>query len=104
MATVVSVCYLALFLAVGLAAARRALPQEGAPVLVPLGCGFGVSLLALVPAALAVVLGLTQQRFYCLLFWSPHWGFGWCAPVPGAALNPTQTARPCGPAWFRCAC
>lgn len=57
MATVVSVCYLALFLAVGLAAARRALPQEGAPVLVPLGCGFGVSLLALVPAALAVVLG-----------------------------------------------
>ena len=57
MATVVSVCDLALFLAVGLAAARRALPQEGAPVLVPLGCGFGVSLLALVPAALAVVLG-----------------------------------------------
>ena len=51
---------LALFVAAGLAAARRALPQETLEVLVPLGCGFGVSLLAAVPALCALALGFTR--------------------------------------------
>ena len=47
---------LALFVAAGLAAARRALPQENMEVVLPLGCGFGVSLLAALPALCALVL------------------------------------------------
>lgn len=57
MQTILSVLYLALFLAVGLLAARRALPDAGLSVLVPLGCGFGVSLLAVLPGVFAVLLG-----------------------------------------------
>ena len=41
-----SVFYLSLFLSVGLLLARRAVPDGSAAVIVPLGCGFGVSLLA----------------------------------------------------------
>ena len=41
-----SVFYLSLFLSVGLLTARRAVPDGSAAVIVPLGCGFGVSLLA----------------------------------------------------------
>ena len=54
-----SVFYLSLFLSVGLLLARRAVPDGSAAVIVPLGCGFGVSLLAVLPAMLAVVLGFT---------------------------------------------
>ena len=51
---------LALFLTAGLAAARRALPEENLEVLLPLGCGFGVSLLAALPALCALALGFTR--------------------------------------------
>lgn len=54
-----SVFYLFLFLSVGLLLARRAVPDGSAAVIVPLGCGFGVSLLAVLPALFAVVLGFT---------------------------------------------
>ena len=54
-----SVFYLSLFLSVGLLSARRAMPDGSAAVIVPLGCGFGVSLLAVLPALFAVVLGFT---------------------------------------------
>ena len=46
-----SVFYLSLFLSVGLLSARRAVPDGSAAVIVPLGCGFGVSLLAFCTAA-----------------------------------------------------
>ena len=52
-----SVCYLAVFLAAGLLAARWALPGASAGVVIPLGCGFGVSLLAALPGALGWALG-----------------------------------------------
>lgn len=54
-----SVFYLFLFLSVGLLLARRAVPDGSAAVIVLLGCGFGVSLLAVLPALFAVVLGFT---------------------------------------------
>ena len=56
----VSILYLALFLYVGLLLARRAVSDGSAAVIVPLGCGFGVSLLAVLPAAFALVLGFTM--------------------------------------------
>lgn len=48
-----SFVYLAVFLLAGFCIARRALPQAGLSVSIPLGCGFGVSLLAFVPACFA---------------------------------------------------
>ena len=54
-----SVFYLSLFLSVGLLLARRAVPDGSTAVIMPLGCGFGVSLLAVLPALFAVVLGFT---------------------------------------------
>lgn len=52
-----SFVYFAVFLLAGFCVARRVLPQAGLSVSIPLGCGFGVSLLAFVPACFAVVLG-----------------------------------------------
>ena len=54
-----SILYLALFIYVGLLLARRAAPDGSAAVILPLGCGFGVSLLAVLPAVLALALGFT---------------------------------------------
>lgn len=54
-----SILYLALFIYVGLLLARRAVPDGSAAVILPLGCGFGVSLLAVPPAVLALALGFT---------------------------------------------
>ena len=54
-----SILYLALFICVGLLLARRAVPDGSAAVILPLGCGFGVSLLAVLPAVLALALGFT---------------------------------------------
>lgn len=56
---IVSVCYLLLFLFVGLLLARRAVPDAGSAVLLPLGCGLGVSLLAVLPALFALPFGFT---------------------------------------------
>lgn len=57
MSTILCILYLALFVAAGVLAARRALPGAEAAVVLPLGCAFAVSLLALLPAAFAAVLG-----------------------------------------------
>lgn len=51
---ILSVLYLFLFLTAGFLAARRAVPDAGPAVLVPLGCGFGISMLALFPAVFAL--------------------------------------------------
>ena len=56
---IVSVCYLLLFLFVGLLLARRAVPDADSAVLLPLGCGLGVSLLAVLPALFALPFGFT---------------------------------------------
>ncbi len=54
---VLSILYLCLFLTAGFLAARRAVPDAGPAVLVPLGCGFGISMLALFPAVFALPFG-----------------------------------------------
>lgn len=54
---ILSILYLLLFLAVGFAAARRFVPDGGLSLAVPLGCGFGVALLAALPALFSLVLG-----------------------------------------------
>ena len=93
---------LALFVAAGLAAARRALPQENMEVVLPLGCGFGVSLLAALPALCALVLGFTRPAVVLacavvlLLGWRlwrglPRLGQDWrpmlCCVVPLLAVT-----------------
>ena len=55
----IGIAYLALFLAAGLLLARWAVPDGSPAVAVPLGCGFGVSLLAALPAGFALVCGFT---------------------------------------------
>lgn len=54
---ILSILYLLLFLAVGFAAARRFVPDGSLSLAVPLGCGFGVALLAALPALFSLVLG-----------------------------------------------
>lgn len=54
-----SLGYLLLFLAAGVLAARRTLPDAPAAVVLPLGAAFGVSLLAALPALAASALGFT---------------------------------------------
>ena len=56
---ILSVFYLLLFLGCGMLAARWAVPDGSPAVVLPLGCGFGVSLLAAVPAVFALALGFT---------------------------------------------
>ena len=55
----IGIAYLALFLAAGLLLARWAVPDGSPAVVVPLGFGFGVSLLAALPAGFALVCGFT---------------------------------------------
>lgn len=55
-----SLLYLLLFLAAGFLLARRALPDAGISLLIPLGCGYGISLLAVLPAIFALFLGFTE--------------------------------------------
>lgn len=55
----VCAAYLGVFLAAGWLAARRALPDASPAVLAPLGCAFGVSFLAALPALAALALGFT---------------------------------------------
>ena len=58
----IGIAYLALFLAAGLLLARWAVPDGSPAVAVPLGCGFGVSLLAALPAGFALVCGPSGLR------------------------------------------
>ena len=62
---ILSIVYLILFLAAGWLAARRALPDASPAVLVPLGCGYGVSLLAALPALFALGLGFGRAAAVC---------------------------------------
>ena len=93
-----SVFYLSLFLSVGLLSARRAVPDGSAAVIVPLGCGFGVSLLAVLPALFAVVLGFTLPAVAL----AAAAAAGFCTAARGcAAWRRTLTAGLCGRACCR---
>ena len=59
MGLMISLGYLLLFLAAGVLAARRFLPGEAPALLLPLGCAFGVALLAGLPALAALAFGFT---------------------------------------------
>lgn len=83
-----SITYLVLFLAAGLGLARRAVPDGASAVVLPLGCGFGISLLAALPAAFALVCGFTLRAVLL--------------GGAGAALPKTLTAARCGFAYCRC--
>lgn len=60
-----SLAYLALFLAAGLLAARRTVPDAPVALLVPLGCGYGVALLAALPALFALGFGFNRAAAFC---------------------------------------
>lgn len=57
--------YLALFLLAGFLTARRALPGASAGTAVGLGCAFGVSYLAVLPACFALALGFGVAAAAC---------------------------------------
>lgn len=59
MGFLISICYLCLFLAVGVLAARRFFPGEGLLLHLPLGCAAGTALLAALPALFALLWGFT---------------------------------------------
>ena len=81
---------LALFLTAGLAAARRTLPEENLEVLLPLGCGFGVSLLAALPALCALALGFTRPAVVlaCAVALLLGWRLWRGLPRPGQDWRP----------------
>ena len=81
---------LALFVTAGLAAARRALPEEHQEVILPLGCGFGVSLLAAVPALCALALGFTRPAVVlaCAIVLLLGWRLWRGLPRPGLDWRP----------------
>lgn len=60
-----SCAYLILFLLAGFLAARRTLPGAGVGTVVGLGCAFGVSFLAILPAFFALFLGFTLPALLC---------------------------------------
>ena len=68
---ILSCAYLALFLLAGFLAARRALPGAGTGTAIGLGCAFGVSFLAVLPALFALFLGFL-----------PSW-MGWSSLLTG---------------------
>ena len=94
MLNVLSVLYILIFIAAGVLAVRRVLPDAGASVYVPLGCGAGVSLLALLPAAFAAALGfgltavISAAAAAVLLIWLWKTGEGLkpVRDVDGAAM------------------
>lgn len=63
--TLLGCAYLALFLLAGFLTARRALPGASAGTAVGLGCAFGVSYLAVLPACFALVLGFGAAAVGC---------------------------------------
>ena len=81
---------LALFVAAGLSAARRVLPEEHLEVILPLGCGFGVSLLAAVPALCALALGFTRPAVVlaCAIVLLLGWRLWRGLPRPGPDWRP----------------
>lgn len=57
--------YLAVFLLAGFLTARRALPGASAGTALGLGCAFGVSFLAVLPAGFALIFGFTLPAVVC---------------------------------------
>lgn len=57
MSEILSICYLAVYLWAGVGLARRSLPSAGWLHTIPVGCGFGVAMLAMLPAAVSLLLG-----------------------------------------------
>lgn len=61
---ILSFIYLVLFLLVGFLAARRTLPDACLTVLLPLGCGYGIAMLAAFPAIFALVFGFGKTAAF----------------------------------------
>lgn len=59
MAEIIGFAYLALYVWAGIGLARRCLPSAGAMHTVPVGCGIATAMLAMLPAAAALVVGFT---------------------------------------------
>ena len=78
-----SIVYLLVFLVAGLLLARWAVPDGSPALIVPLGCGFGVSLLAALPAVFALVFGFT----------APAVGLGAAAAIAVCAVVIAATHR-----------
>lgn len=57
---VASIGYLLLFLCAGVMVARRTLPDADFSLLLPLGCSFGISMLAVFPALFALAFGFVR--------------------------------------------
>lgn len=60
-----SFAYLLLFLTAGFLAARYFLPDSDLSLLIPLGCSYGISLLAALPALFALVFGFGKVAAVC---------------------------------------
>lgn len=82
MANFLSVCCLAVFLWAGVEAARWAVPEESAAVILPLGCGFGVSFLAIFPALLAVFLNFGTSAILLSVLAAAGLGFFFLHKIP----------------------
>ncbi len=93
-----SVAYLAVFLAAGILAARKILPGEPLALTAPLGCGFGVALLAALPAALAVFLGFRLPALLLALALAAALGLWLARRQPPRA----RAADPDAPAMLAC--
>lgn len=59
MGEIISIVYLTLYVWAGIGLARRCLPSAGALHTVPVGCGIATAMLAMLPAAAALVIGFT---------------------------------------------
>ena len=98
MGNVLSVLYLAVFLAAGAGLARRLLPHPGPEELVVYACGFGLSLLAALPAVFALLFGFALPAALAALAAAGAAAvWGWL-PRAGAALQ-----RRAQPAFWLCA-
>lgn len=59
MGEIISIAYMALYVWAGIGLARRCLPSAGALHTIPVGCGIATAMLAMLPAAVALVTGFT---------------------------------------------
>lgn len=97
--TAACLAYLAVFLAAGWLAARRALPDASPGTVLPLGCAFGVSGLAALPALAALALGFRLPAVLlagalalaaAVLLWR---GGQRCTPLPPLRRDPGDAAQ-----------
>lgn len=59
MGEIISITYMVLYVWAGIGLARRCLPSAGALHTIPVGCGIATAMLAMLPAAAALVTGFT---------------------------------------------